>query len=179
VFSPTVEGRAPIRGPVRAFLDNFVTRVEQGLLRGAAPHRNRYIVTQMGADRLSFRATTRLSAFNVGLNRVDLDVSSGSEVRYRIEYWQWAMYAVAGSAAIGFFLMAFFLVFDLRGYIASHPGPQYLGLSVEQSVLLAWGMALFWGFVWPWILIELHKRPLRWLMTQLIAEVDSAHTQRT
>jgi hypothetical protein len=35
-------------------------------------------------------------------------------------------------------------------------------------------MALFWGFAWPWLLIALHKRPLRRLMNQIIVEVDAA-----
>lgn len=34
-------------------------------------------------------------------------------------------------------------------------------------------MVVFWGFVWPWILILLHKRPLHSLMARLITEVDA------
>jgi hypothetical protein len=47
------------------------------------------------------------------------------------------------------------------------------GLSIEQHVLVAWAMVVFWGFVWPWLLIALHKRPLRRLIERLIAEVDA------
>lgn len=34
-------------------------------------------------------------------------------------------------------------------------------------------MALFWGFVWPWLLIPMHKRPLHGLVVRLITEVDA------
>jgi hypothetical protein len=47
------------------------------------------------------------------------------------------------------------------------------GLSADQHVVIAWGMVLFWGFVWPWLMIAFHKRPLHKLMTQLIREVDA------
>jgi hypothetical protein len=47
------------------------------------------------------------------------------------------------------------------------------GLSVEQNLLIAWVMVLFWGFIWPWVLISLHKRPLHRLIARLIAEVDA------
>jgi hypothetical protein len=35
-------------------------------------------------------------------------------------------------------------------------------------------MVLFWGFVWPWLLVALHKRPVRRLLERIIAEVDAA-----
>jgi len=34
-------------------------------------------------------------------------------------------------------------------------------------------MVLFWGFVWPWLVMLLHKRSLRRLIARLIAEVDA------
>ena len=47
------------------------------------------------------------------------------------------------------------------------------GLSIEQNLLIGWLMVLFWGFIWPWLLISLHKRPLHGLVARLIAEVDA------
>ena len=63
--------------------------------------------------------------------------------------------------------------FDARGYIASHPSAQVPGLSLDQNLMVAWTMVLFWGFVWPWLLVAMHKRPLRQLVTCLITEVDA------
>jgi hypothetical protein len=34
-------------------------------------------------------------------------------------------------------------------------------------------MPEIWGFIWPWLLISLHKRPLHRLIARLIAEVDA------
>ena len=49
------------------------------------------------------------------------------------------------------------------------------GLSIDQNLRVAWLMVLFWGFIWPWLLIWLHKRPLRGLITRLIAEIDATN----
>ncbi len=135
--------------------------------------RCRYVVTSAAPDGLGFRATSWLTALNVGLNQVELALPTSGIVRYRISYARWAAYALALGCALGLVLITFFLAFDLRAYIARHPGPQYLGLSANQGVMLAWVMAVFWGFVWPWMLIALHRRPLRRLMERLIAEVDA------
>jgi hypothetical protein len=42
----------------------------------------------------------------------------------------------------------------------------------EAFRLIAWAMVLFWGFAWPWLLIGLHKCPLRRLVTRIVAEAD-------
>jgi len=65
------------------------------------------------------------------------------------------------------------LLFDIRDYVARHPASAFPGLSLDQNVAIAWVMALFWAFAWPWILIALHKGPLRRLMEHLIAEIDA------
>ncbi len=33
-------------------------------------------------------------------------------------------------------------------------------------------MVFFWGFVWPWLLIALHKRPLHRLVARIVSDVD-------
>ena len=33
-------------------------------------------------------------------------------------------------------------------------------------------MVLFWGFIWPWLLIAIHKRPLHRLVARIVSEVD-------
>ncbi len=172
-FLPRVEGTSIIRAEPRAFVSAFVRRIETGLLRGTSPRRCRYTVTRHGDAGLAFRATDWLTAFNVGLNDVELTVSSGGRVGYTIQYRRWARYAVVLSAGFGLLLGAVFLIVDIRSYIDQHAGSRIPGLSTGQNVAIAWAMALFWGFVWPWILIALHKSPLRRLMEQLIAEVDA------
>lgn len=176
-FSASVEGSATIRAQARAFIAAFVQRIEAGLLRGTARRRCNYAVTRAGADGLGFRAVNWWTALNVGLNEVELTVAPDGRVRYGIRYPRWANYVVALCGGLGVVLIAFLLIYDVRGYIIQHPESAFPALSTDQNVAIAWAMALFWGFAWPWILIALHKRPLRRLMEQLITEVDAAAIQ--
>ena len=169
----TIEGTTAVRSEPRSFVAAFARRIATGLLRGGSPRRSRYVVTREEADRLEFRADNGWTAFNVGLNEVELAVSPDRQVRYRVRYPRWAAYALAGSGAFGLVFIGFLLLFDIRDYVARHPASAFPGLSLDQNVAIAWVMALFWGFAWPWILIALHKGPLRRLMEHLIAEVDA------
>jgi hypothetical protein len=55
-----------------------------------------------------------------------------------------------------------------------NPNARVPGLSLDQNVYLAWGAVCFWGFVWPWLLIAFHKRPLRRLLERLVTEIDAS-----
>jgi hypothetical protein len=169
----TVEGTTALRSDPRAFLAAFARRVASGLFPGAPALRSRYTVTREGADALHFRAANWPTAINIGLNEVELVPSAEGGVRYTVRYPRWALYALALGDVIGLLLIAFFVLFDIRAYLARHPESTLPGLSLDQNVAFAWAMALFWGFGWPWILIALHKRPLRRLIEGLIAEVDA------
>ena len=172
-FFPQVEGTCIIRAEPRAFVSAFARRIETGLLRGASPRRCRYLVTRQRDDRLAFRATNWLTAVNVGLNDVELTISPGGRVSYTIQYRRWARYAILLCGGLGLALGAFFLIFDIRAYVERNAGSRIPGLSTGQNVAIAWAMAVFWGFVWPWILIALHKKPVGRRMERLIAEVDA------
>jgi hypothetical protein len=174
-FEPRVAGTAIIRAEPRAFLAGLARRVTGGLLAGdAASKRSQYAVASQASDRLIFRATNWMTAFNVGLNDVELVVLPERQVAYTITYRRWAAYSLLLSAIIGCTLAAIFALVDIHRYVERHPASQLPGLSVDQNVAIAWGMALFWGFIWPWLLIGLHKRPLRRLMARIIVEVDDA-----
>ena len=173
-FLPTLQGTAAVRAPAEDFFPAFVRRVEKGLFPGAPGWRSRYAVVEQERDRVRFHATDWMTAISVGLNDVRLDMPSSGAVRYRVRYLRWAAYALLLSAGIGLLLIAGLTAFDLPGYIAKNSASRITGLSVEQNVKLAWGFALFWGFLWPWILIALHKLTLRRLVTRLIQETDTA-----
>lgn len=174
LLSPLVEGTAPISTSPAAFFHAFARRVDEGLLLTVPASRNRYVVTASGPEVFRFHADSWATAFNVGLNDVDVTAPSPGSVRYRIRYGRWARSAVAMGAGFAVIFITWLLLFDLRTYIAEHPGPEYLGLSPEQAVAVAWAMALFWGFVWPWVLVVGHKRPVQRLLESLIADVDTA-----
>lgn len=172
-FFASVEGTAAIRAQARAFVAAFVRRIDTGLLPHVPRWRCQYRVTREGADGLRFLATDWWTALNVGLNDVELVIAPAGRVHYAIRYWRWASYALGLSGAIGLTLIAVFLMVDIRDYIVRHPQSAIPGLSTDQNIAIAWMMVLFWGFAWPWILIALHKRPLRRLMNQIVAEVDA------
>ena len=108
------------------------------------------------------------------LNTVVLRYVHPGTIHYRIQYWPWARFALGLSGGIGLIGIILLLGFDVRGYIADHESSMVPGLSIEQNLGIAWLMVLFWGFVWPWLLISMHKRPLRELIARLIAEMDAA-----
>ncbi|MGH2606181.1 MAG: hypothetical protein ACRDG5_06280, partial [Anaerolineales bacterium] len=110
VLKPFVEGTTTIRSPVEAFFDAFARRVEAGLLAHAAERRNRYVVTRQGADGLGFRAVNWWTAFNVGLNEVDLSSPSAGVVHYRIRYPRWAGFVIVGGAVLFGLLAVTFLL---------------------------------------------------------------------
>ena len=167
-----VTGSATVRSPASAFVAAFARRVEAGLLPASRGTRNRYKVMRRGPDRIAFRATDWWTAMNVGLNDVDVAIAGDGTAHFAIEYSRWAVYVLGLGGLIGAMLIALLLAFDVRGYIARHSASRLSRLSVDQNVAVAWAMALFWGFVWPWILIALHKRPLTRLMRRIIADVD-------
>lgn len=171
-LAPQTEGTVQIRSSAAQFLEAFRRRVAAGLLSGRPHPRSNYVIAEGASDRLRVRAADWWTAFNVGLNELELEPRPGV-VHYRVRYWRWAGYALGLGAMLGLIGVSLLLAFDVRGYIASHAASQIPGLSIDQNVAITWSMVLFWGFVWPWLLIALHKRPLRRLIARLISEVDT------
>lgn len=173
-LAPHVSGTIAIRSSTAAFLQAFQRRVGAGLLAGKRHPRSNYRVTKVAADRLHVRAEDWWTAMNVGLNELDLCVAQRGSVRYDVRYWRWAAYAFALSGSLGLIGLVLLLTLDVRTYIARHPERMIPGLSVDGNLSIAWAMVIFWGAVWPWLLIVLHKRPLRRLVERLVAEVDAS-----
>jgi hypothetical protein len=170
-FVPTVEGEAPIQAPAEEFLPAFEKRVVDGLFRPGNRKRADYVITMSAADELRFRAVGWATAASIGLNEVQLRAGEG-RIRYRVAYRRWALFVLLLGAAIGLLLIATFLSFDLREYVATHPASRIPGFSTDANVAFAWGCAIFFGFVWPWLVIALHRPHLAKAVRTLIAEVD-------
>lgn len=176
---PEIEGSASIRSPAERFFLAFQRRVVSGLLTGQPHPRSNYVVSKAGADHLEVRAADWWSAVNVGLNRVELRSQWPDLILYKVQYWQWASYVLCLSGGLGLFGIVLLLSLDVRGYMARHQDSMIPGMSIDQNLLVAWLMVLLWGFVWPWLLISLHKRPLHRLVTNLIGAVDAdANSQK-
>jgi len=171
-LAPEIHGAVPIHSAPEVFLEKFRQRVSDGLLLGRPHRRSNYVVARAHARELQVRAVGWLTAINVGLNEFDLDLPASGMARYRVRYWRWASYVLGLSAVLGVVGLVLLLAFDVRAYITHTPGAMIPGLSVDQNLMLLWAIVLFWGFVWPWLLVLLHKGPLRRLVTRLITEID-------
>jgi len=171
-LNPQVDGTASFRSAAPAFLEAFRQRVKDGLLTGRPHPRSNYLIGETGPSHVVVHAADFWTAINVGLNDLELRVQEQGLVRYRVRYWRWARYSLALGGALGLIGIVLLLTFDVRTYIAQHPASMLPGLSLDQNLLVAWFMVIFWGFVWPWLLIAMHKRPVRRLVERLIAEAD-------
>jgi hypothetical protein len=172
IFNPKIQGTVAIQSTPPKFLESCRQRVTAGLLAGHPQARSHYEVSDVGPTHITIHATDWPTAFNVGLNELELQLSRQGSVHYQVRYWRWARYALALGAALGIVGVVLLLSLDVRGYIGRYSTSRLPGLTVDQNVAIAWFMALFWGFIWPWLLIPLHKRPLRGLVERLITEVD-------
>jgi len=178
IFKPEIQGAVPIRSAPEAFLDGFRQRISAGLLTGRPHPRSNYRIGKTGPGCVVVHAADWSTAINVGLNELELHIPQRRSVSYRVRYWRWLQYAVALSGLLGLIGIVLLVSLDVRGYIATHSTSKLPGLSVDQNLLIAWFMVLFWGFVWPWILVPIHKRPLRGLVERVIAEVDARVTPK-
>lgn len=147
----------------------FRSRVRAGLLTGRPGPRQNYAVEEEGPGSMRVRAIDWWTAINVGLNDVLLDASEPGTVGYRVGYWRWTLYGVGLCGVIGVATFA-----GLRWLLANNPQALIPGLAVEQNLAVAYAMAAFWGFAWPWILVARHKQALTGLVAKLITEIDAA-----
>jgi len=174
-LAPQIEGAVSIHSPAAQFAHAFGQRVAAGLLIGQPNPRSNYRVVEAGPGRIRVRAA-EWTATNVGLNEWELCLLQPGSVQYRVRYWRWACFLLGLSGILGLIGLVLLSTLDVRGYIARHEATMLPGLSIDRNVVVAWAMAVFWGFAWPWLLIALHKRPLRRLVARLIGEVDAQAT---
>jgi hypothetical protein len=177
-FAPRIDGCLTIRSTAPHFVRAFEQRVAAGLLTGRPHARSNYPIVHSGPDRIQVSAADWWTAVNVGLNEIDVRCPQPNVLTYRVEYWRWARYVFGLSGVLGLAGVVLLLAFDARGYLARHPAGMFPGLSIDQSLAIAWTMAIFWGFVWPWVMIWLHKRPLHRLIARLVHEIDTGAPAR-
>jgi hypothetical protein len=156
---------------MNAFIAAMRARVSTGLLTNP---RARYAVRRADASVIEVRAMDWRTAIGIGLNDIELLQYAPGSIHYRVRYWRWASYVIGLGAALGLTGAALLLGLDVRGYIERHPQSMIPGTSAEGHMTVAWLLILFWGFVWPWLLITMHKGPLRRVITSLITDVDAA-----
>ena len=172
IFVPNIEGNLQYQASTPRFIASFCNRVDNGFLTGRPGSRSNYKIVESNPANLRMRAKDWWTAINVGMNDLDLRFSTNSVLHYRIVYWRRAAYGLCLCGLLGVIGVIFFLWLDLPSYIRDNAHARLPGLSVNQTLWFAWVNLSFWGFVWPWILIGLHKRALRRLLTRIVREVD-------
>ena len=171
-FEPHVSGEYRPPSLSSQLLDNLEERVRNGLFPMAKPRRNAYKVVSRTEDSLRFRSTNVLSGINVGLNDVSLtlDVDRGV-ARFDIRYWTWAKYG------IGLCLSIFGLIVLLLTVGRALFPPAWF-MNADRMPILKWTMLGFFGFAWPWILVAMHKRPVRRCLVGILDEVNGSGIRR-
>jgi len=146
-FRPEFEGQISAAHVSEDFFARMGRRVAEGLWSPGRRARANYRVTASSRDSLSFEAEDFLTAYNIGLNEVELRRAGPDLVAYRVRFHRWSRYARIHAAVIGSTLAALYLVPDLRHQVTASP----------LGVLVFWGMIAFWGLAWPWIMTALHR----------------------
>lgn len=152
------------------FIDRLAARVESGLFPMASAGRNRYAITERLGTRLRFQSVGIATGINIGLNDVAVRVDDRApEISYEVSYWAWAKYSLflcAGIAGV----LGLVLLATLLGLPMSY-GHLHLPTTLLLPIFVP--MTLFWGVLWPWILIALHKRPAAKCLTRILDEVNA------
>lgn len=172
-WKPQIEDTLRIQASSARFIEALRERIHSGLITGQSSPRSNYSIAESTPETIRIRAVGWWTAINLGLNDLNLNFSDPGKVHFRLQYWRWSIYCLLLCFVIGLGGTLLFLRIDIRHYISTHPGARIPGLTIDQNLFFAWGNLLFWGLIWPWILIAYHQRPLRRLMERLVNEIDT------
>jgi len=164
------------------FIQRMAERVNGGLFPMASTHRNQYEMVDQSENSLRFRSTNFLTGINVGFNDVSISVDfSSKEIRYDVTYWVWAKFCIyfcLGLMTLVFlpFLLAYFgmYIFPRSWWYTFPPAWGGSAPSFELFFVIAVPMALFWGLIFPWLLIAFHKGPAAKGLKAILDEVNTA-----
>jgi hypothetical protein len=168
-FHPSFEGVYEPKRPTADFMGRMADRVRSaGLFPTAAERRNRYEVVSQSQTAVRVRSTNLLTGINVGLNDIALaTVDGGRGIRYTVSFWTWAKYSLALSGIIG---IAIGVVFCLP--IVFEDGNPFTDYSAALILAAAIPMALFWGGLFPWLHIAVHRRYARKCLIRILDEIS-------
>ena len=144
---PQFEGEFTIERLPDDFMARMERRVAEGLLQPGQRHRANYGVRSSSRDALEFEAEDFLTAYNIGLNHVELVRTGPATVFYRVDFRRWSRFVTIHGALMGAAATLVLLVPAVRRDVRSYP----------QGLVIFWGMVLFWAVVWPRIMTALHR----------------------
>ena len=172
-FESRFEGDLELPAVPDDFTVRLADRVKDGLLRRGSRHRANYEVRESSPDGIVFAAADWSTGINLGLNEVAIDRGDGERLHYTVRYPVWARYVRWLSAGIALVGYALYVIPAIRGEVRSYPMGEYF----------YFGMLGFWGFLWPNLLIGLHKgaaaRCLERILREELAPVGSEEMRRS
>ena len=159
-FKPEVSGKWQPDKLSKDIISALTERIRNnGLLAPTASKaRNSYEILESGYDRLHFRSTGLLTSIAIGLNDVNvrIDQMQANTLNYTIKYWTWAKYSIF--LCFGILILVPGILYFTQYKIISQSMNEIPGAVNSIPLFIFLGNALFWGLLWPWILIAIHKK---------------------
>tara|TARA_B100000614_G_C14280119_1_gene383128 strand:+ start:42 stop:572 length:531 start_codon:yes stop_codon:yes gene_type:complete len=151
------------------FIWMLAARIDNGLLPKASNSRNNYEIVNVTDDSIRFRAVNFLTGINIGFNYVSIKINrEAGTINYQVSFWSWARYCIFLCLGIGLALGVLFLMPLMGLYLFSR---SYYP-STEEIKDYCIPMVIFWGLLWPWILIVIHKRSAEKCLVKILEEVN-------
>ena len=149
LFSPSYDGTIEIMPLPSDFTDRIARRIENGLLNPGSRRRANYVVRSKSGDAISFSAVGFWTAYNVGLNEVELRRAGPNSIAYHGSYRRWATYVVIQAlVVVAAIIFVILVVPSGRDDVARYSwGWWYLG-----------ALLVFFGLVFPWLMVAMHRR---------------------
>ena len=161
LFSPEYAGTIVFKALPDDYTDRIARRVETGLLVPGSRRRANYVVRAKSREAVSFSAVGFWTAYNLGLNDVEVRGAGPNRVDYHGSFRRWALYATINSLALATVILIGLLVL---------PGAR------DQVSRYTWGwlyigaLLAFFGLVWPWLLVAMHRRFVPRALERIVRE---------
>lgn len=170
IFYPGYSGSYKPESLRSDFIWMLAARVDKGLLPKTSKGRNKYEIVYATENTIRFRAVNFLSGINIGLNDVCIKVDrEAGTIEYNVSFWTWARYCIFLCLGIGLALGVLFLMPLMGLYIFSRSYYPPLAEIKDWS----FPMVIFWGVIWPWILIIVHKRSAEKYLIKILDDVNN------
>lgn len=161
LLRPEFEGELEVASLPDDFADRIRRRVESGLFIPGRRSRADYRVENVDRSGITFAAGGLLTAYNIGLNVVNVQRVGADRIRYRVSYWRWTRIAALHGALLGILFLASYAFFPfVRRDVASYP----------HGAEIFWGMVFFWCVAWPWVLSAIHRGPAERALQRILRE---------
>jgi hypothetical protein len=161
LFSPSYDGAIDLEAVPDDFAERIARRVRTGLLVPGRRARADYVVQKQGPDAISFTARGFWTAYNVGLNDVELQRDGRRRIVYHGSFRRWALYAaIHGFVLALVILVGVLLLPDARNEISGTPwGWAFVG-----------ALLVFFGLLWPWLLVAMQRRFVPRALERIVRE---------